>query len=67
MNSSDSVTGEGLQATRLSYGREEVLMSSDIDARIARSLDQLEDLSLPDAERQKAKDNLTTLQDMKRA
>jgi hypothetical protein len=42
-------------------------MSSDIDARIARSLDQLEDLSLPDAERQKAKDNLTTLQDMKRA
>ena len=42
-------------------------MSPDIDARIARSLDQLEDLSLPDDERQKAKENLSVLQNMKRA
>jgi hypothetical protein len=42
-------------------------MSSDIDARIARSLDQLEDPKLPDSEREKVKDTLALLQQMKRA
>jgi hypothetical protein len=42
----DSVTGEGLQATRLGYERREVLMSSDIDARISRLMDQMENPQL---------------------
>jgi hypothetical protein len=37
----DSVTGEGLRATRSSYERREVSMSSDNDARITRLMDQL--------------------------
>lgn len=42
-------------------------MSSDVDTRIARTLDQLEDLSLSQTERDQAKENLALLQDMKRA
>jgi hypothetical protein len=50
MNSSDSTTGVGLQASSLSCGREEVSMSFDNDARITRLLDQLMNPELTDQE-----------------
>lgn len=61
MNSSDSVTGEGLRATRSSYGREEVSMSTDNDARITRLMDQLAAPGITEVEAQRIEGRIVML------
>lgn len=57
----DSVTGEGLRATRASYGRKEDSMATAIESRISRLMDQLADPNLSDARAQRIEGRIVML------
>jgi hypothetical protein len=61
MNSSDTATGEGLQASCLGCGREEVSMSTDNDARITRLMDQLAAPGITEVEAQRIEGRIVML------
>lgn len=65
MNSSQPVTGEGLQATRLGHGREEVSMSIDVGAHISQLVISLDDPSLSDKDIKRITRKIDYLVDLK--